>query len=79
MRRAGRLQRRAELALVVQRREHEQLAGDELVAALLRELVGEVEQAGQIVAETLMLPSCPLTFGSRSSTSADALCAAPAR
>ena len=43
--RAGRLQRRAQLALVLQRRQHEQLAGDELVAALLRQLVGEVEQA----------------------------------
>ena len=47
---AGRLQRRAQFAFVLQRREHEQLAGDELVAALLREFVGEIEQPGQLVA-----------------------------
>jgi hypothetical protein len=37
--------------LVVQRGQHEQFAGDERIAALLRELVGEIEQARQIVAD----------------------------
>ena len=38
-------------ALVLERREHEQLAGDVLVAALLRDLVGEVEQPVEVVRE----------------------------
>ena len=46
---AGVLEQRPERALVLERREHEQLARDELVAALLRELVGDVEQLGEIV------------------------------
>ena len=41
---AGIAQDRAQRALVVERREHEQLARDVLVTALLRELVGQVEQ-----------------------------------
>jgi hypothetical protein len=59
--RAGRLQRGTQLALVLQRRQHEQLAGDELVAALLRQLVGEVEQAVEIIAEVdvAFLPGDP--------------------
>ncbi len=48
---AGVAQHRAELTLVFERREHEQLAGDVLVAALLRELVGDVEDAVQVVGE----------------------------
>jgi hypothetical protein len=47
--RAGIAQDRAELALVLERREHEQLAGDVLVAALLRDLVRDVEDAVQLV------------------------------
>ena len=47
--RAGRLQCATDFALVVERGEHEQLGGDERIAALLRELVGDVEQAVQIV------------------------------
>ena len=46
---AGVAQDRAERALVVERGQHEQLAGDVLVAALLRELVGQVEQLRQVV------------------------------
>jgi hypothetical protein len=42
--RAGILQQRARAGPVFERREHEQLAGDELVAALLRQLVGDVQQ-----------------------------------
>ena len=42
------LQRLAECALVVERGEEEQLAGDEGVATRLRGLVGEVEQAVEI-------------------------------
>ncbi len=59
LRGAGRLQCRAQLALVLQRRQHEQLAGNELIAALLRQLVGEVEQPGQLVADVdiAFLPS----------------------
>ena len=47
--RAGGLQGLADLALVVERGEHEQLAGDERIAALLRQLVGDVQQPGQVV------------------------------
>jgi hypothetical protein len=50
--RAGRLQCLARVALVLQRRQHEQFAGDEGIAALLRQLVGEVEQAREVVADT---------------------------
>jgi hypothetical protein len=42
---AGGLQRLAGRALVLQRSQHEQLAGDEGIAALLGQLVGDVEQA----------------------------------
>ena len=45
------LQQLASVALVVEGREHEQLAGDELIAALLRQLVGDVEQAVQVVGD----------------------------
>ena len=48
--RAGRLQCLADRAAVLQRGQHEPLAGDELVAVLLGQLVGQVEQAGQVVA-----------------------------
>ena len=41
---AGGLQQLAQLAAVFERGEREQLAGDVLVAALLRELVGDVQQ-----------------------------------
>ena len=43
---AGILQDARQRALVLERGQHEQLAGDELVAALLRELVRDVEQRG---------------------------------
>jgi hypothetical protein len=49
----------AALALVVGEREQEQFGGDELVAALLRLLVGEVEQIRQ-VATDLDLAAVPL-------------------
>ena len=42
---------RAEFAAVVARREDEQLARDELIGALLGQLVGDVEQFVEIVAE----------------------------
>ena len=45
---AGLFQRIAERALVLQRRQHEHFAGDELIAALLRQLVGEIEQFQQV-------------------------------
>ncbi len=48
---AGGFERLADLALVVERRDDEELAGDELVAALLRQLVGQHQQAVQIVAD----------------------------
>src|SRR6185312_6467136 len=44
-------QGRTQFALVVQRGQHEQLAGDELVATLLGQLVGEVEQPRQVIAD----------------------------
>ena len=43
------LERLAERTTILDRRQHEQLAGDELIAALLRQLVGDVEQSAQIV------------------------------
>ena len=46
--------------------EHEQLARDELIAALLRELVGDVEQRFRSL-ETCTSPGVPSTLGSRSS------------
>ncbi len=55
---AGVAQDRAELALVFERREHEQLAGDVLVAALLRDLVGDVEDAVQVVGEVHVAAAC---------------------
>ena len=42
--RPGGFQRAADVAAVVQRSQHEQLAGDERIAALLCEFVGDVEQ-----------------------------------
>jgi hypothetical protein len=45
------LERLACLAAVLERGQQEQLAGDEGVAALLRQLVGDVEQAHQVVAD----------------------------
>ena len=48
---AGSLERLAHLTLVIQRCQHEQLAGDELVATLLRQLVAEHQQTIQIVAD----------------------------
>ena len=44
-RRAVGLQHSAELAAIVAGREHEQFAGNELIAALLRQLVGDVQAA----------------------------------
>ena len=41
----------AEFAAIVAGREHEQFAGNELVAALLSQLVGDVEQLVEIVAD----------------------------
>ena len=46
---AGILQHAAERALVLEGGEHEQLARDVLVAALLRELVGDVQELQQLV------------------------------
>ena len=48
---------------VLERRQHEQLAGDELIAALLRQLVGDVEQPAQIVATPARRRHVPSTFG----------------
>ena len=49
--RAGVFQSLAQRALVIERGEQEQLAGDELVLALLRQLVSEIEQACQLGAD----------------------------
>ena len=49
--RAAGLQDAAQLAAVVAAREHEQFTGYELIAALLRQLVRDVEQLVQIVAQ----------------------------
>jgi hypothetical protein len=46
---AGVLQRAIERTAILERREHEQLARDVLVATLLRELVGDVEETVQVV------------------------------
>jgi hypothetical protein len=42
-------ERLADRAAVLDRRQHEQLAGDELIAALLRQLVGDVQHPPQLV------------------------------
>ena len=59
---AGILQDARERALVLERGQHEELARDELVAALLRELVGEIEHAVEIVGDVDLarrrLPPC---------------------
>ena len=57
-----------ERAVVLERGEHEQLAGDELVAALLRELVRDVEQAVAGRSRRALRPASPSTRGSRSSS-----------
>src|SRR5690606_3536695 len=48
---AGGLQRLAGLALVLERGQQEQFAGDEGIAPLLRQLVGDVQQPGQVIAQ----------------------------
>jgi hypothetical protein len=45
------LQHPPELAAILAGRQHEQLARNELVAALLRQLVGDVQQLVEVVAE----------------------------
>ena len=55
--------------LVFERREHEQLAGDVLVAALLRELVGDVEERLPARSRDAPRRRMPSTFGRRSSAS----------
>src|ERR1700722_17601881 len=45
------LKQPAEFTPVIASREHEQLTGNELIAALLRQLVGDVQQLVQVVAE----------------------------
>src|SRR3546814_9426298 len=64
---AGGLERAPGFALVVERGEHEQLRRDERVATLLRELVGDVEQARQVVADR-NLPVLPGHLRDRKST-----------
>ena len=49
----------AERALVLAGREHEQLAGDVLVVALLGELVGEVQQLAEVVGDHAPRRRCP--------------------
>src|SRR3546814_16496797 len=51
LRRACGLERAPGFAVVVDRGEQEQFAGDEGIAALLRQLVGDVEQAAEVVAD----------------------------
>jgi hypothetical protein len=53
---AAGLQDPAELAAVLAGREHEQLAGDELVAPLLGQLVREIQQFIEIIAEQHLAP-----------------------
>ncbi len=50
-RRAVGLEQPAQLAAIIAGRQHEQLAGNELIAALLRQLVGDIQELVQIVAE----------------------------
>jgi hypothetical protein len=64
LRQARVLEHAAGLALVVGEREQEQLAGDELVAALGGFLVGQVERSLRS-RETLISPPVPSTLGSR--------------
>ena len=59
---AGIAENGAQRALVVERREHEQLARYVLVTALLRELVSEVEQLRQVIREMHLAPG-PLDRG----------------
>src|SRR6185503_20092521 len=59
---AGIAENGAQRALVVEGREHEQLARYVLVAALLRELVSEVEQLRQVIREMHLAPG-PLDRG----------------
>src|SRR3546814_15905500 len=56
--RACGLERAPGFAVVVDRGEQEQLAGDEGIAALLRQLVGDVEQAAEVVADQIGRASC---------------------
>ena len=51
LRHTGLFQQPAELALVLQRREHEQLRGDVLVATLLRVFVGEIKEFRQVIGD----------------------------
>jgi hypothetical protein len=46
----------AECALVLQRRQHEHFAGDELVAALLCQLVSEIEQFQKVAGNLHIAP-----------------------
>ena len=62
------LERRAERAAILERRQHEQLAGDELIAALLRELVGDVEQPVAGRSRCARRRPCPRPSAGRSSS-----------
>jgi hypothetical protein len=62
----GVLEQLAERTLVLERGEHEQLARDVLVAALLSELVGQVQELVRSF-EMWTSPPAPSTFGRRSS------------
>src|SRR3546814_5070711 len=48
---AGTLERAADIALVIEAGQHEQFRSNVGVAALLRQLVGHVEQTAEVVAE----------------------------
>ena len=67
--RAGLLEQPRQRA-VLEGGEHEQLAGDELVAALLRELVGDVEQPVQVVGDVDLARRCPRPSAGRRACSA---------
>src|SRR5206468_1497670 len=54
-----RLLEQARERTVLEPRQHEQLTGDELVTALLRQLVGDVEHAVQVVGD-VNVPGCAL-------------------
>ena len=47
---AAGLEKTAEFAAIVAGRQHEQLAGDELITPLLRQLVGDVQELVEITA-----------------------------
>ncbi len=63
----------AQFAAIFQRRQREEFAGDVLVAALLRQLVGDIERARQVLRH-MHLAGAPSTLGKRSSSAPSSPC-----